>query len=120
MSERLQCEFSLIRYVPDVVKGEYANIGVLVRESGRHERAVVRFTRDWSRVRCLHPEADVDPRDAIFQVGGVKPIAAGAGDMVLWHQSLPHGSSPNRAARPRVAQYITMKPTRWQHNDVWR
>ena len=60
MSERLQCEFSLIRYVPDVVKGEYANIGVLVRESGRHGNAAVRFTRDWSRVRCLHPEADVD------------------------------------------------------------
>jgi hypothetical protein len=60
VSERLQCEFSLIRYVPDVVKGEYANIGVLVRESGRHDHAVVRFTRDWSRVRCLHPEADVD------------------------------------------------------------
>jgi len=38
----------------------------------------------------------------------------------LWHQSLPHGSSPNRAARPRVAQYVTMKPTRWQHNEVWR
>ena len=64
--------------------------------------------------------ADVDPREAIFQVGGAKPIAAGAGDLVLWHQSLPHGSSPNRAARPRVAQYVTMKPTRWQHNEVWR
>jgi hypothetical protein len=62
----------------------------------------------------------VDPREAIFQHGGAKPIAAGAGDMVLWHQSLPHGSSPNRAARPRVAQYITMKPTRWEYHDVWR
>ena len=63
MSERLQCEFSLIRYVPDVVKGEFANIGVVLREVGRdgaHATAAVRFTRDWSRVRCLHPEADVD------------------------------------------------------------
>ena len=60
MRERLQCEFSLIRYVPDVVKGEFANIGVVLREAGRDETATVRFTRDWSRVRCLDPDADVD------------------------------------------------------------
>ena len=58
MAERLQCEFSLIRYVPDVVKGEFANIGVVLREAGR-EDAVVRFTRDWSRVRCMDADADV-------------------------------------------------------------
>jgi len=57
MRERLQCEFSLIRYVPDVVKGEFANIGVVLRETGSD--AMVRFTRDWSRVRCLDAEADI-------------------------------------------------------------
>jgi hypothetical protein len=56
--ERLPCEFFLIRYVPDVVKGEFANIGVLLREAGRDDSAVVRFTRDWSRVKCM--DADVD------------------------------------------------------------
>jgi hypothetical protein len=60
LNERLQCEFSLIRYVPDVAKGEFANIGVLLREAGRSETAEVRFTRNWSRVRCLDPDADVD------------------------------------------------------------
>ena len=60
MRERLRCEFSVIRYVPDVVKGEFANIGVVLREAGRDETATVRFTRDWSRVRCMDPEADVD------------------------------------------------------------
>ena len=59
MEQRLQCEFSLIRYVPDVVKGEFTNIGVLLRRAGS-ETAEVRFTRDWSRVRCMHPEADVE------------------------------------------------------------
>src|SRR5580698_654642 len=58
MPERMQCEFSLIRYVPDVVKGEFANIGVVLREAGCPE-AVVRFTRDWSRVRCMDADADV-------------------------------------------------------------
>jgi len=57
--ERVECEFFLIRYVPDVVKGEFANIGVLLREAGRDESAVVRFTRDWSRVRCLDAAADI-------------------------------------------------------------
>jgi hypothetical protein len=40
--------------------------------------------------------------------------------MVIWHHLLPHGSSPNSASRPRVAQYITMRPTRWDYNDVWK
>jgi hypothetical protein len=58
VAERIQCEFSLIRYVPDVVKGEFANIGVLLREVGQDSSAQVRFTRDWSRVRCIDPDAD--------------------------------------------------------------
>jgi hypothetical protein len=60
-TERLPCEFFLIRYVPDVVKGEFVNIGVLLREAGTaaaQPRTQVRFTRDWARVRCLHADAD--------------------------------------------------------------
>ena len=61
MPPRLPCEFSLIRYVPDVVKGEFTNIGVLLRASTGNGRSdvVVRFTRDWSRVRCMDPGADL-------------------------------------------------------------
>ena len=61
MREPVPCEFFLIRYVPDVVKGEFTNIGVLLREAGARDeaRSVVRFTRDWSRVRCIDPDADV-------------------------------------------------------------
>ncbi|RZU41835.1 DUF3037 domain-containing protein [Edaphobacter modestus] len=63
MPERVQCEFFLIRYVPDVVKGEFTNIGVVLREanasSSRDANAVVRFTRDWSRVRCMDADADL-------------------------------------------------------------
>ena len=55
----MPCEFFLIRYVPDVVKGEFVNIGVLLREAeGADARTQVRFTRDWGRVRCLHADAD--------------------------------------------------------------
>lgn len=65
MAERLQCEFSLVRYVPDVVKGEFANIGVLLREPGPQGSVTVRFTRDWSRVRCIDPGADVSMLESL-------------------------------------------------------
>jgi len=58
LPERIQCEFHLLRYVPDAVKNEFVNIGVMLREAGRTETTRVRFTRDWSRVRCMDPDAD--------------------------------------------------------------
>jgi hypothetical protein len=69
MAERKQCEFQLVRYVPDPVKNEFVNIGVLLRgfEGGQ---SVVRFTRDWSRVRCLDPDADTQMLEAFeIEVG---------------------------------------------------
>lgn len=62
---RQPCEFSLVRYVPDPVKNEFVNIGVLLREAGRPESAVVRFTKDWSRVRCVDPDADTAMLEAL-------------------------------------------------------
>jgi len=69
LPQRVPCEFFLIRYVPDVVKGEFVNIGVLLREAaaGAGARAEVRFTRDWSRVRCMDAEADVGLLEALEQ-----------------------------------------------------
>lgn len=55
---RVPCEFFLVRYVPDTVRSEFVNIGVVLREAARPETARVRFTRDWARVRCMDPEAD--------------------------------------------------------------
>jgi hypothetical protein len=55
---RRNCEFQLLRYVPDTVRNEYVHIGVILREQGSDKPAEVRFTRDWRRLRCLDPEAD--------------------------------------------------------------
>jgi hypothetical protein len=60
LPSRIPCEFSLIRYVPDVVKGEFTNIGVLLRDAANGAAPVLRFTRDWSRVRCMDAGADTD------------------------------------------------------------
>lgn len=49
----------------------------------------------------------------------MQPIAAKRGDMVIWHRLLPHGSSPNRASRPRVAQYLSLRPTRFAYTETW-
>lgn len=38
------------------------------------------------------------------------PIAGRAGDLVIWDGALPHGSSPNTAALPRIVQYLKMAP----------
>ncbi len=67
MPERKQCEFQLIRYVPDPVKNEFVNIGVLLRAG---EQSMLRFTRDWGRVRCLDPDADTQMLEALeIEVG---------------------------------------------------
>ena len=58
---RRECEFRLLRYVPDAVRNEYVHIGVILREAATEDqpgRVEVRFTRDWRRVRCLDPDAD--------------------------------------------------------------
>jgi hypothetical protein len=62
---RLQCEFLLVRYVPDPVKNEFVNIGVMLREAARPEAPVLRFTRDWARVRCVDPDADIEMLEAM-------------------------------------------------------
>jgi hypothetical protein len=61
---RLACEFFLVRYVPDPVKNEFVNIGVLLRPVG-DGAPELRLTRDWSRVRCLDPEADTEMLEAL-------------------------------------------------------
>lgn len=53
-----QCEFFLLRYVPDAVKDEFVNIAVVLVSSGGF--AEVRFSSDFGRVRCLDPTADLE------------------------------------------------------------
>jgi hypothetical protein len=58
MTELQKCNFFLLRYVPDAVKNEFVNVGlVLVPPAGLPE---LRFTRDLSRMRCLDPDADLE------------------------------------------------------------
>jgi hypothetical protein len=60
-------DLMLLRYVPDAVKQEFVNIGVLLMQSDGAWKgfAEVRLTRDWRRVRCLDPAADVEMLEAM-------------------------------------------------------
>jgi hypothetical protein len=59
MAEKRQCEFFVLRYVPNAVQDEFVNVGVVMVEPGA-EFADVRFTRDWRRVQCLDPQVDIE------------------------------------------------------------
>jgi len=75
----VQCEFSLIRYVPDAVKNEFVNIGVLLH-GGDGGPVQVRFTRDWSRVRCMDADADVELLE-LLETEIAQRLAMGARDV---------------------------------------
>jgi len=67
MADLKKLEFFLLRYVPDAVKDEFVNVGLVMLEPGGDGEgfADVRFTRDWRRVRCLDPQADVEMLEAL-------------------------------------------------------
>ena len=78
VAEQKKYELVLLQYAPDAIASEFATIGVLLLRAngasatdhaGRQPLAVdhqqaddvlLRFTRDWRRVRCLDPDADVE------------------------------------------------------------
>ena len=60
-----------------------------------------------------------NPRQQDLHALGSKPIAGRAGDLIIWHQALPHGSRPNRATQPRIVQYINLRPARMEVRETW-
>ena len=65
---------------------------------------------------------DADPREVVKEGFDDQAVAieAGAGDLLIWHTALPHGSSPNRAEVPRIGQYITMSPVHQEPSEESR
>ena len=62
---------------------------------------------------------DADPRRIDLSAEAVT-VPAGAGDLIIWRQDLPHGASPNRASRPRLAQYLNMYWPGMAVHPEWR
>ena len=111
----LHWDASLAQPIPFGVQGilyladTAANQGAFACVPGFHKHI-----ESW--LRNLPQGADARAQDLS---ASAVPIAGRAGDLVIWHEALPHGSSPNRAALPRIVQYIKMAPSHWKHNPVW-
>ena len=54
-----------------------------------------------------HIPEGVHPRAHALATLQPKAISATAGDMVIWHQALPHCATPNFGTSPRMVQYLS-------------
>jgi hypothetical protein len=83
VADKRKLEYFLLRYVPDAVKGEFVNFGMASFQNDPERTTLidVRFTRDWGRVLCLDPQADVEvlaalQRELQQEIGKEKDQAA--------------------------------------------
>ena len=88
-----------------------ANQGAFTLVPGFHNRI-----GEW--INSL-PEGENPRRQNLYALGAT-PIAANAGDFIIWHQALPHGSSPNTATLPRFVQYINYNPIDPAIHTKWK
>lgn len=113
-----------LRPIPNRVQGVLslvdapAGAGGLQVAPGFHRRFA-----DWVKTQ----PADRDPRMPDMSGIEMKSLATNAGDLVIWHSLLPHGTGRNNSTRPRLAQYITMFPAieddealRQERIELWR
>jgi hypothetical protein len=68
-------------------------------------------------LKALPPGAD--PRQQDLYALGPRAIGGRASDLIIWHQALPHGASPNRGKRPRMVQYVNMFPAHQEEQEEW-
>jgi hypothetical protein len=61
--------------------------------------------------------ADRDARRPDMTGLEVKKVTGKAGDLIIWHSLLAHGNGRNVSDRPRLAQYITMSPSREKNEE---
>lgn len=71
------CQFYLLRYVPNIVRGEFVNIGVLLYDPAAKRLLPPRLLENFARVRRLHPWADLDVLAALEKQ--IESEAAGQG-----------------------------------------
>lgn len=61
----------------------------------------------------------VHPRAYALATLQPKAITASAGDMVIWHQALPHCATPNYGTLPRMVQYLSYISETYQEANEW-
>lgn len=113
-----------LRPLPNRVQGVLSLVDVPADAGGL--QVVPGFHRRFDEWVKTQP-ADRDPRIPDMTGLELKSLAMKAGDLVIWHSLLPHGTGRNNSTRPRLAQYITMFPAieddetmRQERVSLWR
>jgi hypothetical protein len=67
VTELRKFDYFLLRYVPNVVREEFVNIGLVMTESGgeRGGFAGAHFTKDWRWARRIDPHVDIEVLEAL-------------------------------------------------------
>lgn len=114
--DKLHWDVSLVTPIPFATQAVLyltdteADQGALTLIPGFHRRIEA-----W--LGSLPPGADPRRSDLAAEA---RPVAAAAGDLIIWRQDLPHGASPNRSARPRLVQYVNMYSPARKMQKQWR
>lgn len=104
MANTFKCEFFTVRYVPDLVKGEFVNIGVVLRDTAG-SFSDVKLTRDWRRARCLDADVDVELLEALEgELRNVLRSHVELDEIFLFHK-LPDWASNALQLTPMQAVY---------------
>lgn len=78
-----------------------------------HHKLITRWAESREAVPGAPDEGKRTPRDKSEIT--IVPIPAEAGDLVIWDTRLLHGNGRNLSDQPRLAQYITMWPERYEN-----
>ncbi len=111
---RLHWDVSLVRPIP------FAALGVLYLSDTAEDQGAFELVPGFHHRldAWLDGLAGADPRAVDLSAEAVR-VPANAGDLIIWRHDLPHGASPNRAAAPRLAQYVTMYAPGLTHQAEW-
>ncbi len=98
----------------------FATQGILYLTDTPPEQGALRLVPGFHRGldAWLDGLGGADPREVNMD-DQARYIGAGAGDLIIWRNALPHGASPNTGIRPRLAQYVNMYPADLKPNPVW-
>lgn len=92
---------------------EFATQGILYLTDTTEKQGALSVVPGFHKTfsQWLAKTQELDPRKLQdFQEYQTKPIAANAGDFIIWHHHLPHSSSPNYESTPRITQFINYLP----------
>jgi hypothetical protein len=74
--------------------------------------------REWVQTQPEDRNPRVPDLNAIPPEYAMRPIAAKAGDLIIWNTLLLHGNGHNVSDRPRLAQFISMFPAREDKEEL--